>query len=105
MVRRYVLVKVLSDNRMSADQFNEVLTQSVRKSFGEIGYVGVNPKLIRFDADRSEAIVACEREKVTELQTALALTTDSFGAKIALVTLRVSGTIKGLRRRKATRRS
>lgn len=99
MVRRYVLVKVLSDSQISSEQFNEVMTHSVKKFFGEIGYVKVNPRLIRFDATRSEAIVACERDRVAELQTALALTGDISGLSIAPVTLRVSGTIKSLRQR------
>jgi RNase P/RNase MRP subunit POP5 len=104
MVRRYLLIKVLSENRISSEQFNQLLTESVKKSFGEIGFAGVDPKLIRFDTEKSEAIVACERDRVSELQTALALTTDSFGTAIALITLRVSGTIKGLRRKRARRR-
>jgi RNase P/RNase MRP subunit POP5 len=99
MVRRYLLVKVLSETRISSELFNEVITQSVKKFFGEIGYVRVNPKLIRFDMARSEAIVACERDRVPELQTALALTRDPLGLSIAILTLRVSGTIKSLRQR------
>jgi RNase P/RNase MRP subunit POP5 len=105
MVKRYVLVKVMSQNSVSSDQFNDLLTQSVRKSFGEIGFIGINPKLIRFNPEKAEAIVACERSKVMELQAALALATDTLGAKVALITLRVSGTIKGLRqKRQSTRR-
>lgn len=105
MVKRYVLVKIISQSIISPDQFNDLLTQSVKKSFGEIGFIAVNPRLIRFNAERAEAIVACERSKVMDLQTALALAIDTQGTKVALITIRVSGTIKGLKgKRQSTRR-
>ena len=99
MTRRYLLVKIVSETRISFQLLNEVITQSVKKCFGEIGYVQVNPQLIHFDAEKSAAIVACERDRVAELQTALALTKDKSGIPLALVTLHVSGTIKSLRQR------
>jgi len=99
MVRRYLLVKIVTETQISRDLLNELIMQAVKKSFGEIGYVQVNPQLIQFDAEKSEAIVACERDRVAELQTALALTRDNSGITLALLTLQVSGTIKSLRQR------
>jgi RNase P/RNase MRP subunit POP5 len=99
MTRRYLLVKIVTETGISRELLNEVITQSVKKCFGEIGYVQVNPQLIHFDTEKSEAIVACERDRVAELQTALALTKDKSGIPLALVTLHVSGTIKSLRQR------
>jgi RNase P/RNase MRP subunit POP5 len=101
MVRRYLLVRILSERGLSGDQFNELLIQTVKKSFGEIGFVRVNPKLIHFNAEKAEAIVACERGRVMDLEAALALATDHLGVTIALITTRVSGTIKSLRKRRA----
>jgi RNase P/RNase MRP subunit POP5 len=69
---------------------------SVRKYFGEVGLSIIDPKLLRFDQTRSEAIVACQKNHETELQAALALMNEIAGSRIAPLTIRVSGTIKGL---------
>jgi len=98
MPRRYLLVKVLTDESVTEEQFRELLMNSVRKSFGEIGYARIDPKLVRFDSKRSAAIVACRPSMVTELEAALSLVRGDERAPMAPIVLQVSGTIKGLRR-------
>jgi RNase P/RNase MRP subunit POP5 len=69
---------------------------SVRKYFGEAGVSTIDPKLLRFDSRRSEAIIACQKKHEAELQAAVALIKEIAGSPIAPLILRVSGTIKSL---------
>jgi RNase P/RNase MRP subunit POP5 len=100
MARRYLLVKVVSDRPLSSDQFAAALIGSVRRCFGEIGLSRIDPRLVRFNPNRSEAIVACKKDRASELQAAIALTSEASEVSIAPLVLRVSGTIKGLGKRK-----
>ena len=63
-MRRYLLIRIYSENltAISGEQFIDALMSSVRKYFGEIGVSTIDPKLLRFDPHRSEAIVACQKK-------------------------------------------
>lgn len=99
MTRRYFLVKVVSDGPVSGEQFAGALTGAIRRYFGEVGLSRIEPKLIRFDLERSEAVVACKKEGAGELEGAMALISNVSGSSIALLTVRASGTIKSLRKK------
>ena len=103
MTRRYFRVRICSSQPVTGEQFIATLTASLRKYFGEVGLSTVNPRLIRFDARKSEAIVACQKDREDQLQAALGLINQIGGSEVALLSLRVSGTIRGLRRRSQQR--
>jgi RNase P/RNase MRP subunit POP5 len=77
------------------------MSSSVRKYFGELGFSRIDPKIISFDSDSSTAILSCERAAASELESAMALVTRDSDAQMSMLVLRVSGTIKGIRRGKA----
>jgi RNase P/RNase MRP subunit POP5 len=97
MSKRYFLVKVFSEHRLSKEGFELALVGSVRRLFGEFGLARIAPKVMRFDAASSEAVVACSKEGAEDLQAALGLVSGTAESTITAITLRVSGTIKGLR--------
>lgn len=101
MPRRYLLVKVRSEQAVTEEQFNGAFLSAVRMSFGEIGFARIDPKLVRFDSAKLLAIVACKASMVAELETAVALISSYSGVPTATLVLRVSGTIKGLKARLA----
>ncbi len=96
MGKRYVLVNVLSDAPLAKETFQIALANSVRRLFGDFGLARIDAKVVSFDATSSKAIVACTKEGIEELQAAIGLISD---AGITALTVKVSGTIKGLRRR------
>jgi len=100
MPRRYFFVRIVSSPSLSSEQLGRVLTDSVRRYFGEFGLSRIDPRLIRFDSQRCEAIIACRRGEANDLQAALALLSSDSEARIAPIVLRISGTIKGLKRKK-----
>ena len=97
MSRRYLLVQVCSRQPVTGDQFAEALATSILKHFGRVGLSRIDPKLIRFDSHASKAIVSCAKNSTDEMQAALALC-QIYGSESSAVSLKVSGTIKGLRR-------
>ena len=99
MTRRYFRVRVDSPQPITGEEFIATLTASLRKYFGEVGLSTVNAKLMRFDPQKSEAIVSCYRGSEDKLQAALALINRIGESEVSPLTLRFSGTIKGLRKR------
>jgi RNase P/RNase MRP subunit POP5 len=101
MTRRYFLVEVVSGRALSGEEFGRALAEVVQKYFGLFGLSRIDPRLIRFDAAQSLAIVGCTKEGAQDLQAAMALMSDVSDSPVAPITLRVSGTIKGLRSKKS----
>lgn len=99
MARRYLLIRLLSEQPVSGEQFSCAVTETIKKVFGDVGFAHINPRLIRFNTNKSEATLACARDYANELQAAVAMTTHISGKLVAPLTLRMSGTIRGLRER------
>jgi len=99
MTRRYLRIRVFSSQPVTEDRFFLTLTSSLQKFFGEVGLNDVDPRMIRFDTRTSEAVVACQKGHEDQLHAALALINRIGSAEVAPLTLQVSGTIKGLKRR------
>ena len=98
MSRRYLLVKVVCERPVTAQLFEAALISSIRRLFGDFGLARIDPRVIRFDATRLEAVVACNSDRADDLEAAIALISDTESRMTVLVS-RVSGTIKGLRRK------
>jgi RNase P/RNase MRP subunit POP5 len=99
MRKRYLLVKAISERSLSSEEFERTLLNSVRTLFGEFGLARIHPKLIRFDSNTSEAVIACNHEGASALLAAVGLISGASDASVSVLTIRLSGTIKGLRRR------
>jgi RNase P/RNase MRP subunit POP5 len=98
MSKRYLLVKTISEPPLSGEQFEIALITSVRKLFGEFGLARIHPRIIRFEERSCEAIVASNREGAEDLQTAIGLISNISETTVTAITIRISGTIKGLRK-------
>ena len=92
-------MKAISKHDLTRDQFELDLMSSVRRLFGEFGLARIAPKVVRFDASRSEAILACNKEGAEDLQAAVGLISGTSETAVIVLTVRISGTIKGLKRR------
>jgi RNase P/RNase MRP subunit POP5 len=92
-------VKAISEHDLTQDRFELDLMTSVRRLFGEFGLARIAPKVVRFDAPRSEVVVACNKEGAEDLQAALGLISETSEIAITALTMGVSGTLKGLRRK------
>lgn len=95
MARRYILVKIVCDRKPTNEQFHEILDNSVKRYFGELGASRIDPRVVKFDVECSTAIVSCERSATSELQTALTLTRGDAESSMSFLVLHISGTVKG----------
>jgi RNase P/RNase MRP subunit POP5 len=99
MSKRYFLVKTISEIPLSREQFEIALVASIRRLFGEFGLARIHAKVVRFDETTYEATVACNKEGAEDLQAAIGLISSISETTVIAMTIRVSGTIKGLGRR------
>jgi len=99
MSRRYFQIKTISEQPITIEQFQTLLQNSVLRLFGEFGLAQISPRVLSLDVDKCEATVRCNRDRAEDLQAALGLISDNFGHPFTALTLHVSGTIKGLKRK------
>ena len=95
---RYLLVKIVANEAPTKKVFSESLTASVEHMFGHIGLAEISPQVISYDQECSTALVKCSREGVQKLRATLALVTEIENNPAGVFVLRVSGTIRGVRR-------
>ena len=96
-MRRYLLIKVCSRQPVTREQITEALTTAILKHFGDVGLSRIEPKLIRFDSHESKAVVAYAKNYADEIQVALALICEIGESEASALSLKTSGTIKGLK--------
>ena len=77
---------------------NRVIDAKIQYLYGVKGAVDMNYRLIEFFTDGCNAIVRCNHVMLSELRAALAHITDIAGEPARFDVLRVSGTIKSLKR-------
>jgi RNase P/RNase MRP subunit POP5 len=97
MTRRYVLFRVICNSKVTDQQFHETLVHSIRRHFGEIGFSRIDPKIIEFNPESLTGIVSCDRAACSELESAMALITKYLETPLTVLSLRISGTVRGAR--------
>ena len=100
LTRRYFLLRIVSDTKLTSEQLIELINDSARRNFGELGLSRVNPRIIKFDMSSSTTVVSCEPRATNEFGAALALITGNAEGPVRILVLRISGTIKGASRRR-----
>jgi len=95
--RRYIAFKV--EGEASKREVEEAIRGSVERLYGLNGLWKLEPTLIEFDERRRVGIVRCNHRWLPWMRAALTAITEVEGKPIALHVLRVSGTLRALRRR------
>ena len=93
---RYLLIKVLSNERITKDSLNSTLFQNLRYLYGEQSLMETWPKIIYFNPESKEAIIRCRHNAINEVRASLALITKINEHATAIHVIRVSGTSKSL---------
>ncbi len=98
---RYLQVHLESDSPIGREAFSEAVRSELLTLYGEIGMAEVDIRVLDFDESSAVGIVRCRREAVERLRTVVAAITEVEGKKVLPSVGRVSGTIKGLKSRRA----
>ncbi len=96
--RRYLALTIDSAEMCSANEFVDAVWDSVAKLYGEHGCSIVSMSLISFDSEKKSAVLRAGHTNLEMVRTALASMTKIGGKSVAVHVLRISGTIKGLRK-------
>jgi len=93
---RYILVKFLSNDPISAEAVEQATRSSIENLLGKLGTAEMRTRMIGFEERTRRAVFRCDLKTVERLRAALALMTHVDGKTVAAMTTRSSGTIKAL---------
>ncbi len=93
--KRYILFK-LSAPEMDNEKLKRGLYAQALKFFGEFGLSSVALKLVSYDRAKNKGILRCERDALENVLGFLALIETIDNMQTRPISLKSSGTIKGL---------
>lgn len=94
--RRYLALRIDSEEVFSSREFMDAVWNSVLKLYGEYGASQTGLALIDYDEEKRFAVVRCVHKAVVTVRTAVASMTEIGGKPVAVHVLKVSGTLKAL---------
>ena len=94
--RRYLALKIDSEEALSSREFMNAVWNSVLKLHGEYGASQTGLDLIDYDEEKKFAILRCMHKAVEMVRTAVASITKIGSKPVAVHVLKVSGTLKAL---------
>lgn len=97
--RRYLRIRVEGSRGFTAKEVVDAVQRGVLDIHGIQGLSQIDPVLLEFDDEDQRGILRCNRDRLIEARAALALVTAIGGATAAVRVVRVSGTIRSLRRK------
>jgi RNase P/RNase MRP subunit POP5 len=97
--RRYLLLKIESVTPVEEGDFKDAVWNSVTKLFGEYGASKAALFFVRYDRERKEAVLRCSLKALEMVHASIASIRKIHNEPAAVHVLRVSGTIRALRRK------
>ena len=95
---RYLGFRILSPTLLGKREVEEGVRKSIVELFGVYGLSRIELKIIEYYEERSMGIIRCNRPHLQMLRASLASITSIGGESVAFFVLRVSGTLKALRK-------
>ncbi len=99
MRKRYLAFKVVSEQPVSKGDVADAVWNAVLRLFGEYGASQANLALIEYDQEKSWGIIRCSHRAVEMVRASIASVTEINEKPVAIHVLRVSGTLKALKRK------
>jgi RNase P/RNase MRP subunit POP5 len=96
--RRYLWIHIETEAVIDAESLNKEIDAKIHYLYGVKGAVEMNYRLIDFFQDGSYAILRCNHNRLNEMRAALAHISAISEKPTRIDVLRVSGTIKALRK-------
>jgi RNase P/RNase MRP subunit POP5 len=94
---RYLLIKFLTKDPVSAQAIEEAVVGSVERNFGRFGVAEMKVRLIGLHPLGDKAVFRCTLESVERLRAALAMISQINQQPAAAMVIRSSGTIRALK--------
>jgi len=100
--RRYLALKVDSEETFDSRAVSDAVWDAVLRLFGEIGAGQAGLFMVGFDKEKSYMVLRCSHRALPMVRAAVASITKVDGKPAAVHVLRVSGTLKALRAKTAS---
>lgn len=97
--RRYLALRVLSEQSISKRDVMDAVWNAVLQLFGEYGASQTSLTFIEYNQEKSWGIVRCSHKAVEMVRASVASVIEINGKSVAIDVLGVSGTLKALRKR------
>lgn len=99
MRRRYLALKIMSGERVNEGELVNSIWDAVYQLFGEYGASRVNLTLINHDSLSNCAVIRCSQKTLDMVRASIASITNIKEKKVAIQVVRVSGTLKALKKK------
>ncbi len=96
---RYLFLEFETEKFPGRSEFMGVVWGSILQLFGEYGASKTALSLIEFNSEKGYAILKCSHKALDMVRASLASITEIGGRKAEIHVIRVSGTIKSLKRK------
>ena len=97
--RRYLALQVVGEQSVSKNELMDTLWTALLRLYGEYGASQAGLKLIEFTSKRGNAIIRCWKDAVEMVRASIASITEIEAKPATIHVLRVSGTLKALRKK------
>lgn len=97
--RRYIAFKVVSGSPVSEARLWAAVESQLRLLYGAKGSYEADLRLIEYEPEALRGVLRCSHDHLTQTRAALTHLTEIGGSPASIQVLRVSGTIKTLRRK------
>jgi len=97
--RRYLALKVVSEQPVNGRDVMDAVWNAILKLFGEYGASQANLILIEYNQQKSSAILRCSHTTVEMVRASIASVTEINGKPAVTHVLGVSGTLRALRKK------
>lgn len=98
--RRHILFYVVSEKSIKKNEIIREILNSCLRFLGELKAGELYLWISEYDENTKTGILSCSRESLSDVISAITLINKINGKKAAVITLKVSGTIKTLKRKK-----
>jgi len=99
--RRYIAVKIDSDQTLEKEDVYSAVWKSLLRLFGEYGASRADLRLVEYDSENRQAVLRCSHEALPLVKASIPCVTRIGGRTASIHIKLVSGTIKSLRRKLA----
>lgn len=97
--RRYLALQVVGEQSLSKRELMDALWIALLQLYGEYGASQAGLRLIEFASKNGYAIIRCWKDAVTMVRASIASITEIAAEPATIHVLRVSGTLKALRKK------
>ena len=97
--RRYLALKVISDEPVNERPVMDAVWNAVLKLFGEYGASQANLRLMEADPQRNSVVVRCFHVALEMVRASIASITEINGKPAVIHVVGVSGTLRALRKK------